>query len=290
MGISINEFDSSMKLFNQKPIPCYRFQGFEFIYHNPYDDEHRATIRVYRKDKDSKVTKAEELLSEKEEFYCEELHSIEELFTYIGKLDNCKNGYSKQLIDYCTNTVYEKILANPNFKRNFGFSFHNYDPLPELQELYQLLYKYSEMVNPFCSANWKLKNPTEYSKDVNILTSTNDYFKLDLSNNQDCCTRFVLRENYDLYYDTHVPYEKGYIHLQHNHSQANDVVKYTVHKSDRSKDSELRIDLYNFMALENDKDEEFVTKEHIDKMIKCLNFCINEIYDKIVSHMVYSEK
>ena len=97
-------------------------------------------------------------------FWWGEIHSIKGILTLAAMLEN---KYSKELINELTNETYKRLLSGSFITKNVEFPFCN-PTTPKREKLYQLLMKYSDIVNPFGNEQFSIKEPIQYLDTVGV--------------------------------------------------------------------------------------------------------------------------
>jgi hypothetical protein len=311
MGISIAEFRVAMETYGAKrlpdredsvdsvPLPCFVVGGVQFL----HSGQHYIVQRG-NKVPDEIMDKAMEEFGEEfpgsDNFLWDEIYSIKGILTLVAMLEG---RYSKKLVDELANTTYKKLLKCPLIQTNVEFPFQS-NQSPKMEELYQKLAEYSNIVNPFGNDTIDLKEPIDF-----------DGLKLSIASKEGKkphvllvlggrLSRVVYANNsYGWSYDTSIHIQKngknGYIQLDHFYINGNDRrpddeviwLDYSVNRDSYAHhhpdDIDLSISLKTGLAWHayNKEQATPATDEQVDIMITYLNVCIKEIKKRIIRYM-----
>lgn len=308
MGISIREFQVAMETYGAErlsncsgsrypiSVPCFNVAGTNFLHSGSYYIVQREK-RVPEEIMNRAMSEFGERHPGGKNFWWGETHSIKGILTLAAMLDG---KYSRELVDELTNETYKKLLDCESIKKNVEFPFHK---TPKMEELFEVLAEYSNIVNPFGNSELQLKDPIQYldTVEVALAMQKGSYTRVNLSTGS-YQANFEDNEN-SWFYDSFALIQRnrnnGYINMGHYYLKGNDgrsvdeVVR-LYYKAVRDSygyhpdNLDFRISLKTGMAWKTGKEEqaELATDEQIKVMITHLKISIKKIKNKIVRNMI----
>lgn len=312
MGISIQEFRIAMEVYGatrladclgsryRLTVPCFRVADTIFFHSGSYYIVQRGNS-VTNEMMNRAMAELGETFPGGDNFWYAEIHSVKGILTLVAILEH---KYSKELIYELTNETYKRLLGSAFITKNASIAFCNSTTLHG-EKLYALLMKYNNLVNPFGSGLFTMKNPIQYLDTISICFGINakeQHQYLSLTNGS-YETDFRYR-NGEWTYKSTIPTRRnghnGYIYFSHylcEHGSPNTdevlTLRYKVKKNDFNQhpaDIDLHISLKTGLAWEAYKKEEAkpVTIQQIQLMITYLEVSIKKIRTNITRYMIQS--
>ncbi len=311
MGISIQQFRIAMEVYGATRlpdclgsryrylVPCFCVAGTDFYHSGSYYIVKRGNP-VTDEIMNRAMAEFGEIHPGGDNFWWGEIHSIKGILTLAAMLEN---KYSKELINELTNETYKRLLSGSFITKNVEFPFCN-PTTPKREKLYQLLMKYSDIVNPFGNEQFSIKEPIQYLDTVGVHFGVNKeepYQSLSLINHS-YSSEFLYNRN-SWTYNTMVPTRKnhhnGYICFSHhackddNQHYTDEVLslRYKVKKNsyhEHPSDIDLNISLKTGLAWKTYKEEKAkpATDKQMQLMITYLEISIEKIRSHITRYMI----
>lgn len=312
MGITFKEFLVAMETFGAKKIHKLDVENGISLPAFLVNDVIFVHCGDYCKVLDSKNNHREKMLLN------ENIYSINSL---IITLLNFEEKYDEKYLCTLINQTYNKLFKELKIK-NKDVIHNDKNKFINLTDLYKILLRFDDLVNPYGNDTLKLKEPSKYLDRLKIRLDIKDNNK---SNNQNIRISlvngntkigFVTNINGWYYYastfnDLSIGKDSGYIAISHYFNNGNDGLPideivnltYVPSKNDLSEKSYIcynyGLDLYEevneklsislghgiFWNPDNIKDVRPVTDIQIDRMVCQLRKCICRVEEDILNYM-----
>ena len=211
--------------------------------------------------------------------------------------------YSKNFVDDLMNTIYKKLLDNPEFKKNNSVVFRNLKT-NNAYELYNLLSDFSRIINPYADIFVETKEPIDYIDNTKLGIAVEDRFVQFWLTNTPCQVTFKNGNDgwmYDATATIDRKYYKGVLCIGHYYNNGTDgrpvdeVVRldYIERNNEESEMSEedidLRISLKTGLAWsekQSIKEAKPVTEDQVEEIIAHLKVLIKKVQKRIYKPMI----
>lgn len=312
MAISIQEFRETMETYGATRlddckcsydflVPCFKVGGVVFVHSGSYYVVQEGLTRV----SGDIMNQAMEALGEKypggDNFWYGEIHSTKGLLTVVSMIEN---KYSKEFVEQLTAETYKKLLQCSLIQKNVDI-LSNELHSSKFEELTNLVKEFDDVVNPYGSKQFKIKEPIQYLDKVRIgigfrLREENEeHGKISLFTPQIETTYNVDKYGWSYSACHKIKSREGcWIFLGHYYDNGNDsnhvdevvYLDYTNkgQYEDHPDNIDLRISLKTGMAWTTFKEEQatLATDEQIQNVINHMKMLIEMVRKSIISNIV----
>ncbi len=311
MSITFKEFEVAMETYGAQrledqdgyewnvKVPAYQIAGVTYVHSGSNYVRYQSDSPIEIMLALAKVESGEKEPGE-EDFWEREIHSVRGLLTFVTMVDE---KYSKNFVDDLMNTIYKKLLDNPEFKKNNSVVFRNLKT-NNAYELYNLLSDFSRIINPYADIFVETKEPIDYIDNTKLGIAVEDRFVQFWLTNTPCQVTFKNGNDgwmYDATATIDRKYYKGVLCIGHYYNNGTDgrpvdeVVRldYIERNNEESEMSEedidLRISLKTGLAWsekQSIKEAKPVTEDQVEEIIAHLKVLIKKVQKRIYKPMI----